>query len=179
MPTAAIVIADGYTDAEFLVSLHMLKAERFDATVYSLNGGSVTGVMGWAHKHDTRKIDLRAQYTDWAPVDILVLIGGVKAIEKLLLSVELSRWIREQDADRRIIASICHGGLLLVNAGIAGGRRILSYYSNRVFVENAGAIWPEGEEVCVDGNIISCTHYDFSGIWMKEVLRVWRERGAQ
>ena len=49
---------------------------------------------------------------------------------------------------------ICHGPWLLVNAGVAEGRRLTSYPSLSIDLENAGATW-EDEEVVVDGKLIT------------------------
>ena len=177
MPSAAIVIADGFTDAEFLVAYHMFKAECFDVEVYSLNGGSVTGVCGWVHKKSNTILDSYEEF--YSRYNLLALVGGVKAIEKLRLCAPLIKWIRSHDAAGKAIATICHGAQLLIEADIVRGRKVLGYNSIRKDLENAGAVWPEGQEVWVDRNIVSARHYDFAGIWMREVLRVWRERGAQ
>ena len=188
MPTAAIITHDGFTDAEFLVAYHMLKAEGFDAKVYSLNGGPVTGVMGWLHKDSRAMHHLRSEklcieagvvtVREFMP-DILILIGGVKSIEKLRLHRGLIDEVRKQNDANGIIATICHGAQLCIEADIVRGRKVLGYNSIRKDLENAGAVWPEGQEVWVDRNIVSARHYDFAGIWMKEVLRVWRERDRQ
>ena len=174
MPTAAIVIHDGYTDAEFLVTYHTLKAHGFNVTVYSKNGGSVTGVMGWVHKESRPTIAIG----EFLP-DILALIGGVKSVEKLRLDRGLIMEIRRQNDANRIIASVCHGAQLLIEADIIRGRKILGYNSIRKDLENAGAVWPDGQEVWVDGNIVSARHYDFAGEWMAEVLKQWEKHSLK
>ena len=49
------------------------------------------------------------------------------------------------------------------------------YYSIDTDIENAGATYSRGP-VVVDGNIISCPHYDFMGDWMRIAYQVHNER---
>jgi protease I len=184
--SAAIVIHDNYTDAEFLVAYHFLKAADFDVIVFSLNGGPVKGVNGWVHKtidrfgQITHNIDDRLIFT-WKHMGdspVLVLIGGVRSIEYLRQSRTLIEWIREHNAQNKVIASACHGASLLVEADIVRGRKVLGYYSIKTDLLNAGAIWPDSETVVIDGNICSTPHYDFSGIWMRTVIEEWEKRNA-
>jgi deglycase len=53
-----------------------------------------------------------------------------------------------------VLALICHGPWLLVNAGLAEGHRLTSYASLAVDLKNAGATWTD-EEVVVDGRLIT------------------------
>ena len=189
--SAAIVIHDNYTDAEFLVAYHFLKAYDFDVVVFSLNGGPVKGVNGWVHKttdrfgqitHPIRERTLFTSFTDKSMYlgssPILVLIGGVRSIEYLRQSRPLIEWIREHNEQNKLIASACHAASLLIEADIVRGRKVLGYFSIKTDLLNAGAIWPDGETVVVDGNICSTPHYEFSGIWMRRVIEEWEKRNA-
>ena len=52
------------------------------------------------------------------------------------------------------VAAICHAPWLLVEAGLARGRRLTSYRSIRTDLRNAGAEVVD-EPVVVDGNLIT------------------------
>jgi protease I len=54
----------------------------------------------------------------------------------------------------KVIAAICHGPQLLISADIVRGRRVTSWASVTVDLENAGAIWVD-EAVVHDGNLIT------------------------
>lgn len=189
--SAAIVIADGYTDAEFLVAFHMLKAASFEVSVYSLNSGPVTGIQGWVQKESGLirdcNVDLTATpsnekyHRNFCDAGILVLVGGVKAIEKLRLCKPLIRAINTRNAEHGLIASICHGAQLLIEADIFRGdersqRLVVSGYASiRRDIENAGAEFSEAA-VCKCANIISSPHYDFAGIWVAEMIKEFDAR---
>ena len=52
------------------------------------------------------------------------------------------------------VAAICHGPWLLVESGLAKGRKVTSWPSVKTDLVNAGAQW-EDAEVVVDGNLIT------------------------
>jgi protease I len=178
-PKAAIVIHDGYTDCEFLVAYHYLLAHDFDVVVYSLHSGPVKGVNGWIHKTSQGMSD---PFTDTMKnVDVLVLIGGVKAMEYLRQYRPLIEWIREHDEKGGMIASICHGAQLLIEADIIEGRLVTGYYSIRRDITNADGIYAEGATVAIDANdqLVTSPHYDYSGKWIKAAVDTWTKRSQE
>lgn len=165
--TVAIVIHDGYTDCEFLVAYHMLLAEQFDANVYSINGGPVKGIQGWTHKRSFKMTPALGEGIIKA--DLLVLIGGVKAMEYLRQFQPLTWWIQERVKQRKTIASICHGAQLLIEADVIKDAVISGYYSIKKDIENAGATFSSEPVQCFEPFVTS-PHYDFSGHWMKRAI---------
>ena len=65
----------------------------------------------------------------------------------------------------------------MITADILKGRTVSGYYSIEQDIINAGATYDRGP-VVVDGNIISCPHYDFMGDWMRTAYKVHEERTA-
>src|SRR3954471_1555440 len=55
---------------------------------------------------------------------------------------------------KKIVAAVCHGPWLLIETGIAKGRKMTSYKSIKTDVMNAGAKW-EDSEVIVDQGVIT------------------------
>ena len=55
---------------------------------------------------------------------------------------------------KKIVAAVCHAPWLLIETGIANGRRMTSYKSIKTDVVNAGAKW-EDSEVVVDQGVIT------------------------
>jgi protease I len=62
------------------------------------------------------------------------------------------------DADK-VLAVICHGPWLLIDAGLAEGRSLTSFASLATDLRNAGANWKD-EEVVVDGTLITSRNPD-------------------
>lgn len=63
-------------------------------------------------------------------------------------------FVREFVGSGKPVAAICHGPVMLVEAGVVAGRTLTSYPSIRTDLRNAGANVVD-EEVVVDGNLIS------------------------
>jgi protease I len=107
--------------------------------------------------------------TDWgrnAPADLklsdvrvddyhaLVIPGGVLNPDKLRVDDDAMRIVKGFLASGRVVAAVCHGPWLLVQADALRGREATSYKSIRKDVENAGANWID-REVVVDNGIIT------------------------
>ena len=71
--------------------------------------------------------------------DILVLPGGVKAMEKVRQNKNIIDFISKFNEKKKIIACICSGAQLLISAKIVKGRKIAGYYSMKDDLINAGA----------------------------------------
>ena len=106
---------------------------------------------------------------DAAEADLLVIPGGVKALEKLRQQQHVLDLIATHYHAGKLIASTCHGAQMLISAKITKGHKIASYPSIKDDVINSGAEW-SGEPVVVSGSIISSPHYDHMGIWLETVI---------
>ena len=106
--------------------------------------------------------------------NLLVLPGGVKAMEKIRLNKDLINFINQFYKSGNTIACICSGVQLLISAKIVKGKKIAGYYSLEDDIVNAGAIYTDLSAV-VDGNIVTTAHYKDMGPWMKEVLKNFYE----
>ena len=100
---------------------------------------------------------------------VLVLPGGVKAMEKVRQNKLIIDFISKFNQEKKIIACICSGAQLLISAKVVKGRKIAGYYSMKDDLINAGAIYTDMPAV-VDKNIITTAHYKDMGPWMREVI---------
>ena len=106
--------------------------------------------------------------------DLLVIPGGVKAMEKVRQEKKIINFITKFDEQKKIIACICSGAQLLISAKVVKGRKIAGYYSMEDDLINAGAIYTDKPAV-IDGNIITTAHYKDMGSWMREVLKKFKD----
>jgi protease I len=176
---ALIVAAPGVQDVELVYPYYRLQEAGYKVLVaadVAAGDKAFQGIGGlWLPAH-------RGLPTVSTPIpDVLVLPGGVKAMEKLRLDRELIAFIRSYHEDGGLIASMCSGAQLLISAGIVRGRRIAAYPAMQVDVENAGAEFVDAPAV-VDGNLVTSPHYRHLGSWMAAVLkdaavreRAWNE----
>lgn len=167
----AIIISGALAqDHEFIYPFYRLLEENFELDVCLLGGKPVDGILGTKlppnKDHPVRDIDA-VRTSDY---NLLILPGGVKAMEKIRQNKKLINFISKFHNENKIIGCICSGTQLLISAKIVKGKKISGYYSMEDDINNAGAIYVR-EGVAVDTNIITTAHYKDMGIWMKEVLK--------
>ena len=86
--------------------------------------------------------------------DALVLPGGVINPDNLRTEAAAVAFVQAFDRAGKPLAAICHGPWLLVESGLAKGRKVTSWPSVKTDLVNAGAQW-EDAEVVVDGNLVT------------------------
>lgn len=172
----AVIISGALAqDHEFIYPFYRLLEERIDLDVCLIGGKPVLGILGTAlppnKNHPVKDID-EIKVEDY---DLLVLPGGVKAMEKIRLEKKLINFVTKFHQDGKLIACICSGAQLLISAKVVKGKKISGYYSMQDDITNAGAIYTD-EEVVVDNNIVTTAHYKDMGPWMKETLKILNEK---
>jgi protease I len=126
----------------------------------------------------TRDIPTNSEVTDY---ELLVLPGGVKAMEHMRLDEQVVSFITSYHRAGGVIGSICSGAQLLISAGLCKGRVISAYKAMAIDVENAGGTWHAGPVVNFD-RIVSSPHYRNLPEFMKELLqavdseKAWRNQ---
>jgi protease I len=172
----AVIISGALAqDHEFIYPFYRLLEERIDLDVCLIGGKPVLGILGTAlppnKNHPVKDID-EIKVEEY---DLLVLPGGVKAMEKIRLEKKLINFVTKFHQDGKLIACICSGAQLLISAKVVKGKKISGYYSMQDDITNAGAIYTD-EEVVVDNNIVTTAHYKDMGPWMKETLKILNEK---
>ena len=170
MSKAIIISGNLAQDHEFIYPYYRLLEADFDVDVCLLEGKPVKGILGTTLPPNK---DQAVKTIDQIKVDdykILVLPGGVKAMEKVRQEKKIINFITKFNERKKIIACICSGAQLLISAKVVKGRKIAGYYSMEDDLVNAGAIYTDKPAV-VDGNIITTAHYKDMGPWMREVLK--------
>ncbi len=178
MKNALIITWEKFQDHELIYPYYSLKEAGYDVTLMANKVGKIWGSLGTHMPCDVETSifedeNVRQQYLKG--YEILLIPGGVKALEKVRQEKGVLKFIQEWNALDKTIFSVCNGAQLLISAKILQGRTVSGYYSIDTDIENAGATYSRGP-VVVDGNIISCPHYDFMGDWMRTAYQVHNER---
>lgn len=84
----------------------------------------------------------------------LVIPGGTASPDLLRASKETVAFVRAIHARGLPVAAICHAPWLLIEAGLARGRRLTSWPTLATDIRNAGGDWLD-EEVVVDRGVIT------------------------
>jgi protease I len=83
-----------------------------------------------------------------------VIIPGGWAPDFLRRYPRVVNFVKRLYADGRVVASICHGGWLLVSAGVVKGNKVTSFFAIKDDLIAAGGIYLD-REVVVDKNLVT------------------------
>lgn len=161
-------------DHEFIYPFYRLLEEESKLDVCIIGGNPVQGFLGTTlppNKNFPIKDINEIKVEDY---DLLILPGGVKAMEKIRQNKDLIKFISDFYNADKVIGCICSGVQLMISAKIIKGKKIAGYYHLQDDIENAGAIYTDKPAV-IDGKIITTAHYKDLGPWMKAILNFFKD----
>lgn len=171
MKKALILTWEKFQDHEVIYPYYALKEHGFDVTLAGgPNLGRIFGILGAHIVCDILIEDLDPNAVD--DYDLLVIPGGVKALEKLRLENHAVTFAKNWVNNNKITFVICNGPQLLITADVLQKRECAGYYAIESDIKNAGARY--NNKVCVDENLVSCSHYDFMGEWIRLGIEVYK-----
>lgn len=170
MRKAIIISGELAQDHEFIYPYYRLLEANFDVDVCLLEGRPVKGILGTTLPPNKNQLVKTIDQIRVEDYDILIIPGGVKAMEKVRQEKKIINFIKKFDEKKKTIACICSGAQLLISAKVVKGRKIAGYYSMEDDLVNAGAIYTDKPAV-IDDNIITTAHYKDMGPWMREVIK--------
>jgi protease I len=142
-----VLVAEGFEDLEFWVTVMRLREEDAQVTVAGLEPGTYRGKNALKAAAD---VGIDAIVAD--QVDAVVVPGGW-APDKLRRSPEVLDLVRTTYERGRIVAMICHAGWVGISAGIVAGHRATGSTGIRDDLVNAGATWVD-EPALRDGPLV-------------------------
>ena len=150
-----MLAADGFETVELFKPRQALEEAGAKVTLASLKSDPIQGMEGDINKAETATPDLTVDEVDTDDYDALVIPGGTCNPDKLRLNERAVEIVTEFMEDDKIVAAICHGPWLLVEANVVRGRTMTSYPSISTDVRNAGANWVDREVVTDQGLVTS------------------------
>lgn len=106
-----------------------------------------------------------------------VIIPGGQAPDKMRLNQGLVNIVKEANGKGKVIAAVCHGPQVLIEADVVRGRTLTSWPSIRTDLKNAGAKVID-QAVVVDGNLVTSRSPDDLPDFCKAVINLLRNRAA-
>ncbi len=145
---AAVLIDAEFQDAEVIYPYYRLQEAGFEVDLLGRDAGlDVVGKWGYHFRTDVAVKDADAsQYA-------VVVIPGGNAPDKMRTQDAFVAFARTA-MQHCVVAAICHGPELLIDADAVQGRQVTSYVAIRRDLENAGATWSDAAAV-IDGNLIT------------------------
>jgi protease I len=148
---AFVVAAEGIEQAELTEPWKAVQEAGGTPKLLSAESGEVQ-----AFNHltpaDTFPVDVTLADASVDDYDALMLPGGVANGDQVRTFPEAVQLVKAFASAGKPIGVICHGGWVLIEADVVGGRRLTSWPSLQTDYRNAGATWVDEEVVVDDGS---------------------------
>ena len=151
--TIAILATDGFEQVELTEPLKALRDAGATVEIVSPKQGEIQGFNHF-DKGDTFRVDRTLDETDPSRYEALMLPGGAHNPDQLRVEDKALAFVRAFFDASKPVAAICHAPWLLIDAGVAEGRKLTSYKTIRTDLKNAGAEVVD-EEVVVDDGLVT------------------------
>ncbi|WP_236619195.1 type 1 glutamine amidotransferase domain-containing protein [Acaryochloris sp. CCMEE 5410] len=146
----AFLLEDQFEDLEFQVPYTALLQARADVTVLGTRmNDEYRGAKGdISKKPDATTAEMRA-----GDFEAIVIPGG-GAPDKIRTNPQTIRFVADAVNSGKIVAAVCHGPQILIEADLIQNRRLTGYQAIRKDLINAGGHYFD-EPVVIDGNLIT------------------------
>ena len=174
----AILATNGFEQSELEVPRDALKKAGATVQIVSLQAGEIKG---WDEKDWGRsvKVDKTLDEASANDYDAIVLPGGQINPDLLRVEQKALKFIKDIFDAKKVVAAVCHAPWLLIDTGIAKGRKMTSFKSIKTDVINAGGKWEDSEVVVDQGVITSRNPGDLKAFSAKIIEEVKEGRHDQ
>ncbi|SHN87619.1 type 1 glutamine amidotransferase domain-containing protein [Desulfitobacterium chlororespirans] len=161
----ALFVEDNYNEIEFWYPYYRMKEEGFEVIVIG------------SGRTDTFKSKLGTVTKGVYPKDIhtgdldAVIIPGGYAPDRMRVSKDMLRIVKEMFSSGKVVAAICHAGWVLASAGILQGKKVTACEMIKDDLVNAGAEFLDCE-VIVDRNLVTSRVPDDVPAFSREILKL-------
>jgi len=146
---ALMLVEEGAEDSEFIYPYYRFQEEGYKVDVVGPKANQTyPGKHGVPFKSNLAPEDVKISEYE------AIIIPGGKAPDRMRISRGLVQIVKDAHEKGKIIAAVCHGPQMLIEAGIVRGKKVTSWQSVATDLKNAGAIFFDAP-VVVDGNIVT------------------------
>jgi len=143
-----LLVENNYQELEFWYPFYRLKEEGAHVIVAGTGRGTYASKYGYPAREDVKAADV-----DVSQIAAVVVPGGY-APDLMRVNDGVLKLVRDAYDSGKLVASICHGGWVLISAGILKGKTATAVRAIRDDMVNAGVHFLD-QEVVRDGNIIT------------------------
>ena len=149
MKKILIFVENGVEDSEFIYPYYRFQEEGYKMDIAAPKANTIyTGKHGLTFTSEYAPKDINIDDYD------AVIIPGGQAPDRMRIHKELVNIIKAANVEGKIIAAVCHGPQMLIEADIVRGKTVTSWPSVRTDLRNAGAKVLD-ESAVVDGNLVT------------------------
>jgi len=149
MKKILIFLENGVEDSEFIYPYY-----RFQEEGYKMDIVAPKAKKEYMGKHGVPfTSELSPSEVNLDDYDALVIPGG-QAPDRMRIHRDLVELVSEANRKGKIIAAVCHGPQMLIEADIVRGKLATSWFSVRTDLRNAGAKVID-EAAVVDSNLVT------------------------
>ena len=186
----AVLVANGFQDSEYFLPKFEIEKMEVQTEVISVRRQPVE-IYSFFSRIGLLDVDRSIEEANPADYIGVLVPGGAQSPAILSESEAVLSFLRQVNSERKLVAPICRGTLLVARSGLVKDRHITGFrladqYPELVVrptVEQFGGIWSEDQPVVVDGNLISSRHPDdlvhFAGAirdWLRSTTPAQRKR---
>jgi protease I len=144
-----IMVDNGVEDVEFLYPYYRFQEEGYIVDVVASKANEIyKGKHGIPMKSNLSPKDVRIE-----DYDALIVPGG-SAPDRMRINEGLVDIVKEAYEKGKVIAAVCHGPQMLIEADVLKGKKATCWKSVKKDLQNSGATYVD-KEVVVDGNIVT------------------------
>lgn len=149
----AILATNGFEESELIEPKKAIENSGAQVFIISPEKGRIKG---WNHGNWSKDIGVHKSVQEANPsdYDALFLPGGVINPDKLRRDEKAVEFVRSFLSENKLVAAICHGPQMLIEADGVRGRTLTSFGSIKKDLINAGANWVD-QNVVVDNNLVT------------------------
>lgn len=166
-----IVATHGFEQSELEFPRDQMRAKGAKVDVATLDGKAINGWEGkdWGREAEADLTVSDAKADDY---DAIVIPGGQINPDLLRVEDDVVSLVKSFHKAGKVIAAVCHGPWVLIEAGIVKGRDVTSYPSIKTDVTNAGGNWQDVEVVADNGIVTSRKPEDLKAFVSKIVEEI-------
>ena len=169
----AILVTDGFEQVELTKPREALDEAGAETKIVSLKSGKIQGI-NHADKGDKFDVDLTLDEARPDEFDALMIPGGLMNPDALRSNDDALEFTRHFFREGKPVAAICHAPWVLIDAGVARGRKLTSWEHIQTDVKNAGGNWIN-EEVVVENGFVTSRKPDDIPAFNKKMIEEFCE----
>jgi len=165
----AILATDGFEETELQNTMETFI--RYGALVQIISDKPL--IRSWKNRSwgGEYKTNRMLDDTNLNDFDALLLPGGVLSNDRLRRNQRVIEMIREFSQTKKIIAAICHGVQLVIEAELVEGKKVTGHFAVRKDIHNAGGLYEDSGAVA-DLNLITGRSSDDVSAFVHKVVEL-------